>query len=134
MGTITQADMIWNRACGENPIRSLPGDRALTDLLRAHGLAMNGGVLHAVELLSASELCNAESGYRLYGLDSAASLLSRARAILDANDNLDLHERELDHQYLDMIPDDSMLVARFQKHLELFPSDYASLRAKDMIS
>jgi hypothetical protein len=29
MGELTEADMIWNRACGEGPPRSLPGDRAL---------------------------------------------------------------------------------------------------------
>jgi len=38
MYQLTQADMIWNRACGKDPVRSFPGDRALTDMLSAHGL------------------------------------------------------------------------------------------------
>ena|SRR5260370_18852669 len=132
MPELTQADMIWNRACGEGPLRSLPGDRALADLLRAHGLVMNGGVLHAVECLTASELSDAESGYLFYGLDAAASLLSRARTILESDDDLEFHEHQLDGQYSDIIPADSWLVERFEKHLELNPSEYASLRAKDM--
>ena len=63
--------MIWNRACGQDRLRSLPGDRAFADLLLAHGLVVNGGVLHAVECLTAAELSDAESGYQFYGLDGA---------------------------------------------------------------
>jgi hypothetical protein len=132
MPELTHADMIWNRACGEEPLRSLLGDRALADLLRAHGLAMNGGVLHAVECLTARELSDAKSGYRFYGLDAAAYLLTRASTILESNDNLEFHERQMDQEYADIIPADSALVQRFEKHLELSPSDYAPLRAKEM--
>src|SRR5262249_40895856 len=114
--------MIWNRACGEHQLRSLRGDRALADLLRAHGLVMNGGVVHAVECLTDSELSDAESGYRFYGLDEAAALLSHARTILEADGNLGFRERQLDQQYADLIPTDSTLVERFQKHLRLCPS------------
>jgi hypothetical protein len=132
MPELTQANMVWNRACGEDPLRAFPGDRALADLLRAHGLAMNGGVLHAVECLTASELCNAKAGYRFYGLDAAAALLIRARTILDKDDDLEFHVHQLDGQYTDIVPDDSSLVERFEKHLEANPSDYAPLRAKDV--
>jgi len=132
MSPLTQADMIWNRACGEDPLRSLPGDHALADLLRAHGLIMNGGVLHAVECLTASELSDAESGYRFYGFDAAASLLSRARTILETDSDLEFHERQLDWQYAGIISADSSLVERFQKHLVLHPFEYAPLRAKDI--
>src|SRR5262245_48266251 len=132
MAEPTDADMIWNRACGEDPLRSLPGDRALADLLRAHSLAMNGGVLHAVECLTASELSAAEAGYRFYGLDEAASLLSRARTIFQIGDELESHELQLDRQYAAMIPSDSSLVKRFQKRLKSHPSEYAPLRLKDV--
>ena len=131
MAELTEADMIWNRACGEDPLRSLPGDRALADLLRAHGLAMNGGVLHAVECLTASELADAESGYRFYGLDGVASFLSHARKIFETGDDLGSHEQELDGQYAAMIPSDSSLVERFEKRLKSSPSDFAPLRPKD---
>jgi hypothetical protein len=132
MYKLKEADMIWNRACGEDRLRTHPGDRALADLLRAHNLAMNGGVLHAVECLTCSELSDAESGYRFYGLDAAASLLSRARALLDANEELESHESQLDGEYADIIPDDTWLVERFKEHLKVNPSKYAPLRAKDM--
>jgi hypothetical protein len=93
---------------------------------------MNGGVLHAVECLTAGELSDAESGYHFYGLDAAAYLLTRARTILEANDNLEFHERQLDQEYADIIPADNSLVQRFERHLELSPSEYAPLQARDM--
>jgi hypothetical protein len=96
MGKLTEGDMIWNRACGEGPLRALPGDRALAELLHAHGLAMNGGVLHAIECMTTKELSDAEAGYRYYGLDDVASFLSRGRAILKATDDLGSHEQRLD--------------------------------------
>jgi len=96
MYELTDADMIWNRACGDDPLRALPGDRALVDLLYAHGLAMNGGVLHAVECMTVEEQFDAEAGYRYYGLEGAASLLSRARRIFDAADDLGSHEQQFD--------------------------------------
>src|SRR5260370_407399 len=121
MGELTEADMIWNRACGEDPPRSLRGDRALADLLRAHGLVMNGGVLHAVECLTAAELCSAEAGYRFYGLDGVASFVSRARTIFETGDGLAIHEQKLDRQSAAMIPSDSSLAERFKERLKSNP-------------
>lgn len=129
---LTESDTIWNRACGEEPLRVLPGDRALADLLYAHGLAMNGGVLHAVECMTAEELSDAQAGYRFYGFDDVASLLSRARGIFDAVDDLGSHEQRLDGEYAHFVPSDSFLVERFQIRLKSNPSDFASLRTKDV--
>ena len=78
MAELTEADLIWNRACGVNPLRTWPGDRALADLLYAHGLAMNGGVLHAIECMTVEVLSEVEAGYRYFAFDDVASLLSRA--------------------------------------------------------
>ncbi|MBI3821442.1 MAG: hypothetical protein HY289_02055 [Planctomycetes bacterium] len=132
MYNLTQADRIWNRACGESPLRSLPGDRALADLLWAHGLAMNGGVLHAVECLAPTELRDAECGYRFYGLDAVAVLLSRASKLLKIGDDLGLHERQLDQEYADLFPNEDLLVERFNKHLKENPTQYAPLRTRDL--
>ena len=132
MANLTQADMIWNRACSEDRLRALPGDRALADLLRAHGLTMNGGVLHAVECLTAEHLADAEAGYRYFGLGEVASLLSRARMGFEAGDDLEHHEHQLDRQYAVLIPSDSSLVECFEKRLQTNPSDFGPLRAKDM--
>ncbi len=152
--SLTEADRIWNRACeggGRNP---QSGDRALAALLRAHGLAMNGGVLHAVECLSSSELSDAESGYRFFGFDSVADLVSRARRLSEADagsghrslglgwagdlvsrirlffrgsDDLESQESRLDAEYAALIPDDSALVERFEEYWRLHPSDFAPL-------
>jgi hypothetical protein len=132
MAELTESDMIWNRACGEDPLRALPGDRALADLHYAHGLAMNGGVPHAVECMTAEEQSDAEAGYRYYGLDEVASLLSRAREIFEAADDLGSYEQQLDGEYAHFIPSDSSLVDRFEKRLRSSPTDFASLRPKDM--
>jgi len=125
MYELTEADMIWDRACGEDPSRTHAGDRALAHLLRAHGLIMNGGVLHAVELLAPDELSDAQSGYRFYGLDEIASLLSRAKTLLEADDGLDAHEAQLDREYAEIVPDDTFLVKRFEKHFEANQAEYA---------
>ena len=131
MAELTVADRIWNRACGEDPLRALPGDRALADLLLAHSLAMNGGVLHAVECMTAEELSDAEAGYRFFGLDGAASLLSRARRVFSAGDSLERHERSLDIEYARMIPSDRSLADRFEERFKSHPADFAPLRTKD---
>jgi len=93
--------------------------------LLAHGFIMNGGVLDTLECLTDSELLAAQAGYRYYRFDSAADLLSRAKAILETGGNLEFHEIELDQQYAEMIPNDSFLAERFEEHLLLNPSEYA---------
>ena len=133
MYELTQADMIWNRACGQDPVRTHRGDRALTDLLVLHGLAMNGGVLHAVECLTPGELYDSKAGYQFYRLDDVACLLSHARTLLETDDNLEFHESQLDRQYADIIPDDASLFERFREHLRANPSEYAPLRAQDVV-
>jgi len=122
---MTPADLIWNRACeggGANPCN---GDRALAALLKAHGLAMNGGVLHAVECLSAPELADAESGYHYFGFGAVADLLARARKILEADQDLESCESQLDNDYAALIPDDSSLVERFEQFHKTRPSEFA---------
>jgi hypothetical protein len=131
MADLTKADMIWNRACGGHTLRALPGDRALADLLRAHGLAMNGGVLHAVECLTPSQIAAAQSGYRFFGLEALAALLGRARRILEAGKALEHHERQLDRQYAELVPSDSSLMECFKARLASEPAAFAELRVQD---
>lgn len=124
---MTPVDLIWNRACeggGPNPCS---GDRALAALLKAHGLAMNGGVLHAVEWLNASELAEAEFGYRFFSFDAVADLLSRARKIWEADKDLECYERQLNHDYATLIPNDSSLAERFEAVHKMCPSEFSPL-------
>jgi hypothetical protein len=125
---MTEADLIWNRAVLENG-GAMPrdGDLALTALMRAHGLTMNGGILHAVDILSQRELTAARAGYRFFGFGPVASLFSRAKDLLDADADLDAFERILDHEYASYVPSDSVLVERFESHLATSPSDFAPL-------
>jgi hypothetical protein len=112
------ADAVWNRACAEarGPKHlSKPGDRALADMILAHSLAMNGGVLHALESLSRMELTAALDGYRYFGLDSAARALeyvSERRGDDLDDDALDRLEVEADERYASVVPDDESLVRR----------------------
>jgi len=127
MYEMTEADLIWDRACEGGGSDPRAGDRALAALLAAHRLAMNGGVLHAVECLTPAEMSEAQSGYRFFGLDAVADLLSHARRVFEADEDLGSQESQLDRQYAALIPDDGALVARFEKHWREHPSDFAPL-------
>jgi hypothetical protein len=127
MYEMTTADLIWNRACAGGGSDPRAGDRALAALLIAHGLTMNGGVLHAVECLTPSEMSDAQSGYRFFGLDAVADLLSRARRVFEADDDLASQESLLDRQYAALVPNDSSVAERFEKHWRENPSDFAPL-------
>jgi hypothetical protein len=94
-------------------------------MLRAHGLVMNGGVLHAVECLSSDDRRDAEAAYRFYGFDDIASLLSRATAVFEARQRLEFHESELNRAYWKSVPDDGVLFERFQRHFAQSPTEYA---------
>ena len=49
-----EAERIWNRACEAPAAAKLPGDRVLAAMLAFDALANNGGVLHALECLTAA--------------------------------------------------------------------------------
>ena len=70
------SDRVWNRAClelgGANPME---GDVALTAMVLLHGLAMNGGLLDAVEGMSEAEVMRAVAGFRYFGLGDAAAVV-----------------------------------------------------------
>jgi hypothetical protein len=125
---MTNADLIWNRATLERgSSRFALGDRALSSLLMAHNLAMNGGVFHAVELLNDKELRAALDGYPFFGFTKSAALLSRARNLFERGENLEEYEKKLDREYAQYIPDDSALALRFEQHFDLHPEDFAPL-------
>ena len=62
-------------------------------------MTMNGGVLHAAECLTENEFNDAEAGYRFYGLDSAASIMSQAKSILKSGEDVEDYEADLDDRY-----------------------------------
>jgi hypothetical protein len=127
MSELAESSLVWNRACGSDPVANYAGDCALRAMLRAHALVMNGGVLHAVECLTADDRTAAESGYRFYDADEIAALLSRAAAVLEAGQSLAIYEPELNREYWKLVPDDGTLVERFNRHFTTCPTAYAPL-------
>jgi hypothetical protein len=123
-------DAVWNRAAvrkgGASP---RPGDKALTDLLSAHGLVMNGGVLHAVECFTPSQLDAATDGYRYFGMEDAGDVL-RAAQIESSSETLTVDEagqleRDLDDRYAECVPTDGTIVQAFQERFRVDPTAFA---------
>ena len=117
---LSQEDQIWNRATlGPSDSGPGEGDFALASLLHAHGLAMNGGVVHALETMTQAEVLAAIAGFRYFGLSVAAGVLSQAP------DGSEAAEKRLDLMYWQAVPDDSTLVRAFQLRLSAFPEAFA---------
>lgn len=128
------ADDIWNRACaeaGRPKTLTAPGDRALADMVLVHSLAMNGGLLHAVESCTADEVAAAVRGYRYFGLDAAAVVLEDvARSWGDGDLDLPDSERlevEANERYDSAVPDDEVLVTAFVARLQTEPSVFVAI-------
>ena len=102
---------VWNRAALESGGASpREGDRALAALLLAHGMIMNGGVVHALESLSSAEVEAAIAGYRFYSLLDVARLLAAAAEDLDGDEAAD----HADAKYAEAVRDDDALFERFR--------------------
>ena len=89
---------------------------------------MNGGVLHGVECLSADELTAATAGYRFFGFAPVAELIAKASDFLEVGEELEVHEGTLDHEYAVLVPDDSTLVKRFERHFQANALDFSPIR------
>lgn len=99
------------------------GDAALAALLLLHGMAMNGGLDHAIEVLGSENYALALNGFRYFGLEQAAAVLEQAR---DATE----HQLEkLDAEYGAVVPSDSTLVHAFQVKLLSSPEAFAPVGA-----
>ncbi len=125
---MTNADEVWNRAAleGGGP-EPREGDVALAALLRAHGLAMNGGVLHAAECLRPDELRASCDGYRFSEYDGLAKLLADAAITVAKGQGSGALEQSTGRAYARSIPDDAALLSRFKRHFAQHPELYAPL-------
>ena len=120
----SRQDEIWNRACLEDGgSEAREGDRALASLLQAHGLIMNGGVLHAIEALSQEERAAAIAGYRYFGLLAAAQILSQH------HEGTDAAEHAANSTYALAVRDDDVLVHAFRVLLLAHPEAFSPVRA-----
>jgi hypothetical protein len=121
------ATAIWNRAAvdGGGP-RPFYGDAVLTAVLRLHGLAMNGGLLSAVEQLPDQQLDAAENGYTWLGLPDAAEAVIYVRAQLRAGpDRAMTPAHQADERYTET---DAALQVAFRRRLAEQPAAFAAVR------
>ncbi|MGY2129720.1 hypothetical protein [Blastococcus sp. SYSU DS0617] len=130
---MSSEDEIWNRACDPNGPFTHPGDAALAAVLMCHGMAMNGGLLHAVQGLEVDQRERVVAGFRLLGLDDAAravEAVAQGAARLAAGD-LAAEERlevEAGRRYDEALPEwDETIERAFRAHLERHPEAYAPL-------
>lgn len=112
---------VWNRAAlqsgGQSPRE---GDRALSALLLVHGLVMNGGVLHAVEVVSEAELRASCAGFRYFEFAEVADLLEAARD----EEWTDESEERFNGAYGKLV-DDRAIGDSFRRHVVSNPEMYA---------
>lgn len=116
---------VWNRAALESGGKApLEGDRALAALLAVHGMVMNGGFDHALEVLDADEWAAGIAGFHYFGLTEVAS-------VLEAATSAELGLEMLNSKYGALIPEDGKLVAAFEKKYLTSPDVFASLEAEN---
>lgn len=128
MPTRDDVDRIWNRALGPADGADRDGDAALRAVLEFHSMAMNGGVLHAIQRTPAGELARAREAYRLYGFAGVAGLIATPIDEDADPDDLDDLEEELDGAYADDIPGDETLRRAVEAHIHSAPDAYAPVR------
>lgn len=120
---LTDADKVWNRACidsgGADP---LEGDRALADMLFFDGMAQNGGLGHAFDVLSEEELAAAINGFRFFGFREIAHLLERAAPLSEPE------QEQLSGEYYDLESDAKTFEA-FEILFRTRPELFAALDA-----
>ncbi len=120
------AEQVWNRAAlaegGDTPG---PGDRALASLLLLHGLAMNGGIHHAIDCLSPEELSAAIDGFSYFGLEGMAGWLGNAPSDPLLKEWTEDTETPAIYRYSELIPDDEYLATRFKEVYRDKPSEFA---------
>ena len=134
MYALSDADKVWNRAAmeaGGSEPRS--GDRALADLLLFHSLAMNGGVLQALEELSAENVKDAIQGFRYFELHGVAVVVADAAARREHSGSslaeLATLERGFDHAHSTVVPDDATIVRKFEVLYARQAADFAPCNA-----
>lgn len=127
------SDEVWNRATmaggGLDPGE---GDLAIAAVLAVHNLAMNGGLLDAVERLSHQQLAAADAGFRWLRLEAAAGVVATVRreieaGALDDEGRADELEVSADDDYALAIPSDQTIVDAFEARFAEVPTAFAPI-------
>lgn len=122
-------DAVWNNATGSKPASQLPGDVALHAVISVHGLIQSGGVLHAIESLSADELERGKRSYVWLGLADLAEHLAESNESVSADElsdgDIDALEEESNARYNAAVPDDGVLESAFRERMIESPGAFA---------
>ena len=126
------ADQIWNRATQGGGDQPREGDAALSAALVFHGLAMNGGVLHAYDVLSPEELGRARDGFAWLELSEVAQFLedtaqSIAATNWDDEDAVVTLEASADDRYGLILPNDQALEDAFRRQFAMSRQSFSPI-------
>jgi len=123
--TIDPRTTIWNRAAmsagGATPGF---GDQALSAVVRFHGMLMNGGIDHALDVLTDPDIQAAAEGFHYLGADNVRNLLLHAHRQTATDDDF---EDQFDDAYTQLIPSDERLADLFHDQLAAAPQDFAPI-------
>lgn len=136
---LSQADLIWNRACDPSFKPRLPGDRALFDVIRFDSEVNSGGLDFAIDGDGHGAARAAAAGLRLFGAANLADFLDRVRVltsrVIDAKgavDILDLTDEEreelaaLGARYGELLTGET-LTRIYEAYLSAHPEAFESL-------
>jgi hypothetical protein len=124
---LTIADIIWNRACQGNAGSAHLGDNRLAVMLRFHGRAMNGGVLHAIEGRSRATLHEVKQAFEYFNLPAVSAFISKAERIIRDTAELSDFEGSLIADY-GATASDSVLFDRFLQKLAEEPTEFEPIQ------
>lgn len=122
------ADKVWNRAAMEDGGTSpLEGDLALTSMLLAHGLIMNGGLHHAIDCLEQDEISAAVNGYMFFELSEIGEFIKSVASGLNLTEWNTENELTANATYSDYVPSDEFLGAKFEAKYKSNPEKFSSV-------
>jgi hypothetical protein len=100
---------------------------ALKSLLMAHGMVMNGGVVHCHESLEPHAIDDAIAGFRWFGLGEVADLLTSTAEGHPAGGLDEAASLAADDSYNSLIPTDGVVEAAFRQRLQVAPEAFSPL-------
>jgi len=94
-------------------------------MVAMHGMIMNGGVDHALEVFSSAKLAAGIGGYQYFGLLEVAAMLQQAVSSPPTD------WEAVNRKYGRLVPNDQSLVAVFEARLLTSPESFSPLLEED---
>ncbi len=102
----------------------MPGDIALARMLGMHNLIMNGGVHHALDMLSPDEVEAAIAGFVYFDVQPALAAVTTVLNTPHLREWTDANEAKANALYYTQVPDDELLVTAFDKRYLATPEEF----------